>query len=272
MKAALHPLFHFVEAHWQQNLTQLAFKKELVKGWENRMVLQQIYGKQKAKNKLLFLFEQPHVLYPPKVSLEQSTSQTVAEWKAQLVNGKNLLDMTGGFGVDSYFFAQQMGQVTYIEQQTSLTNIVQHNFKELKTTNIQVINGNAITFLKETNQDFDWIYIDPARRDGLGNRKFHLADYAPNVLLIKELLFQKGKKILLKTSPMLDIQQAMLQLEKVSQVYIVAIKNDVKELLFELDSSLEMKISPTIQCVKFRGCYSFLYIKTTLYRGGICLA
>ena len=248
-KQTLQKVFDFIAANWQKEITQLAFKKELVEGIDNRFVLQQLYGKQKAKKKLPFLFNHLNILYPLKVSVEQSTSETVAAWKAQLVAGQKLLDITGGFGVDSYFFSQQMQQVTYCEQQTALTEIAQHNFQVLKADNIQVINKDAVAFLKNTDSHFDWIYLDPARRDDVGNRKIGLADYAPNVLTIKELLFQKGKKVLLKTSPMLDIQQAIQQLGKVVQVYVVAVKNEVKELLFEMESGIDSTTSPTIQCV-----------------------
>jgi len=260
---ALSQLFHFTENHWQEDITKLAFKKELVKGWQNQLVLQQLYGKQKAKNKLPFLFNQSNILYPPKVSLEQCTSQQVATWKAQLVNEKTLLDMTGGFGIDSYFFAQQVEQITYLEQQIPLNSIVQHNFKALGVANIRVVSGDAIDFLNQTSQQFDWIYLDPARRDGFGNRKFDLADYMPNVLLIKELLFQKGRKILLKTSPMLDIQQALSQLEKVVHVYVVALKNEVKELLFEMNTEVEKEPTPTLHCIN-------LSATTVAYKSQYC--
>ena len=83
-KAALK---QFVAQHLYDNLAQLALKKNLVKGLDNRFVLNQIYGAKKAKTKLPFLFNTPQVLYPAKVSVEQSTSQRVAEWKAQLVSG-----------------------------------------------------------------------------------------------------------------------------------------------------------------------------------------
>lgn len=256
-KKTLQVLFDFVQKNWQQDPTKLAFKKELVKGVDNRFVLQQLYGKHKAKTKLPFLFNQLNSLYPPKVSVEQSTSQAVAEWKTTLVNGDSLVDITGGFGVDSYYFSKTINQVTYLEQQSDLYQIVQHNFQELSASNIHTINDNAITFLKKTDQHFDWIYVDPARRDGVGNRKIGLADYVPNVLTHKELLFQKGNKILLKTSPMLDIRQAILQLDKVVKVYVVALKNEVKELLFEMDNQVaESNRFPIIQCINLASTVS----------------
>ena len=243
----------FVEQHLHANLAQLALKKNLVSGLENRFVLNQIYGAKKAKTKLPFLFNTPKVLYPAKVSVEQSTSQRVAEWKAQLISGASLLDMTGGFGVDSFFFSKQVAKVVYIEAQSDLFQVVQHNLQLLKATTIETLNTNSTDFLKNTKEHFDWIYLDPARRDSQGNRKIGLADYLPNILEIKTLLFQKGRKILLKTSPMLDIQQAVQQLGTVSKIWIIAVQNEVKELLFLLDATTDISTKrPLLECVNLK--------------------
>ena len=243
-------LNQFVAQNLQANVAQLALKKNLVKGLDNRFVLNQIYGAKKAKTKLPFLFNTPQVLYPAKVSVEQSTSQRVAEWKAQLVTGASLLDMTGGFGVDSFFFSKQVKKVTYIEEQSDLFQIVQHNFQLLQATNIESHHTNSTDFLNSTALHFDWIYLDPARRDRQGNRKIGLADYLPNILELKSLLFQKGGKILLKTSPMLDIQQAIEQLGIVEKIWIIGVNNEVKELLFLLQyTSKDSLKTPMLECI-----------------------
>ena len=240
----------FVVQHLHADITQLAFKKELVKGLENRFVLEQLYGKQKAKNKLPFLFEQTTILYPAKVSVEQSTSELVAVWKSNLIKGERMIDMTGGFGIDSYHFAKKLKELTYIEQQTPLFKIVQHNFQQLAVDNISCHNTNAVDFLFTTTQKFDWIYLDPARRDEAGNRKIGLAGYTPNMMEITDLLLDKSENILLKTSPMLDIQQAIQQLKSVSNIYVVGLQNEVKELLFVLSNQVTSAIK--IHCVNLK--------------------
>ena len=228
-------LQQFIQDNYQKNITQLAFKKHLVEGYENRFVLNQLYGKQKAKNKLPYLFNNNQVLYPAKVSVEQSSSEKTAIWKANLVSGQTLLDMTGGFGVDTYYFAQHIQQVTYLEKNTELFKIVEHNYKVLNASNIATINEDSLSFLENTSQQFDWIYLDPARRDDAGNRKIGLAGYFPNLLDIQPLLFEKTNKVLVKVSPMLDIQQAIQQLETVQKVIVLSVQNEVKELLFILN-------------------------------------
>ena len=256
----LVPLQEFIQQNYSKNLAQLAFKKTLVEGYDNRFVLNQLYGKQKAKNKFPFLFKNNKIGYPAKVSVEQSSSEKTALWKANLVNGATLLDMTGGFGVDTYHFSKIVQHVTYLEKNTELFDIVQHNFKALNAQNIKAINGNSLTFLKNTTQKFDWIYLDPARRDEVGNRKIGLAGYFPNLLDIQSLLFQKTTKVLVKVSPMLDIQQAIQQLGTVQKVIVLAVQNEVKELLLVLQQKETLERIPSnlnstfsnFQCVDLR--------------------
>lgn len=246
-------LQQFIQKNHHKNLAQLAFKKELVEGYDNRFVLNQLYGKQKAKNKLPSLFNNDQILYPVKVSVEQSSSEKTAIWKANLVSGDTLLDMTGGFGVDTYHFAQRIKQVTYLEKNRELFDIVAHNYAVLNADNITTINGNSLDFLENTQQKFDWIYLDPARRDNAGNRKIGLAGYFPNLLAIQSLLFQKTTNVLVKVSPMLDIQQAIQQLETVQKVIVLAVQNEVKELLLVLAKEGDtLKVSPSFECVNLR--------------------
>jgi len=246
-------LQQFINTNYNSNLAKLAFKKTLVEGYENRFVLNQLYGKKKAKNKLPFLFNNTQVLYPAKVSVEQSSSEKTALWKANLVSGNALLDMTGGFGVDTYHFSKTVQQVTYLEKNPELFEIVTHNFKVLNAKNITPINGDSLAFLKNTTQKFDWIYLDPARRDATGGRKIGLAGYFPNLLEIKDLLFKKTKKILLKVSPMLDIQQAIKQLGTVQKVIVLAVQNEVKELLLVLTSPSSSFVKGGIFIIKKDG-------------------
>lgn len=243
----------FIKTHINSSLTQLAFKKMLVEGYENRFVLNQLNGQQKAKNKLPYLFENKDILYPSKVSVEQSSSEKTAIWKANLVNGDTLLDMTGGFGVDSFHFSKRIKTVTYLEQNTELFSISKHNFKALNADNILPITGDSLTFLENTTTPFDWIYLDPARRDEAGGRKIGLAGYFPNLLEISDLLFSKTKNVLVKVSPMLDIQQAIQQLGTIQKVIVLAVQNEVKELLFILNKIKLQGLAPIVyQCVDLR--------------------
>lgn len=170
----------------------------------------------------------------PALSIEQSSSQITAEFKAALIPGDSLLDLTGGMAIDTYFFAKKFKQVTYIEQQGELTNIARHNLGELHVNNVEIINENAENFLQKSNQRYDLIYLDPARRDAQGGKVFFIQDCSPDVASILPELFKKTENILIKYAPMLDIKAALAALKTVYKVVVVAVDNDVKEVLYWL--------------------------------------
>ena len=204
----------------------------------------QIAGRKTAERKLPIWFDNQHIIYPPKLNLEQTSSQITAEYKASLVSGENLVDLTGGFGIDSYFFSKNAKNVVYNEFNTDLAEIVQHNFKALKIDNIEVNSGDGLAFLEATAVKFAWIYLDPARRDDHGGKVFRLADCTPNVVEILPLLFEKSDNILIKTSPLLDLKLGISELDFVAEIHVVALENEVKELLWILkkDSTSAVKI------------------------------
>jgi hypothetical protein len=149
-----------------------------------------------------------------------------------------MADLTGGLGIDAYFFAQKFEEVVVVEQQELLANAMKHNFARLGLSNVRVINQDAAEFLATTEEQFDLIYLDPARRGEGGQKLYRLEDCSPNILKIKPLLFQRAKKILLKTAPMLDIRQAVQSLENVSEVWALAYQGECREVLYQMESDL----------------------------------
>ena len=224
----------FIEEHLLANITKLLLKKSPFEGISPSELVTQIIGKNKCKNKLSKWFSTKGVYFPDKLSIEQSSSEQVAQYKSTLVQG-NLLDMTGGFGVDTYYFAQQCNSVIHCEMQENLSQIVTYNFKLFNQKNIQCVAQDAFDYLASSNKlKFDVIYLDPARRDTNQNKVFFLKDCIPNVPDNLDFLWQYTDFILLKTSPMLDIQQGIRELSNVTDIHIVALNNEVKELLFLL--------------------------------------
>jgi hypothetical protein len=167
------------------------------------------------------------VFFPASISLEQSSSESTANFKASLVSGR-LIDITGGMGVDTWAFAKTCDQVTYVEMQEDLASITKYNHQVLGVENIIHYAKNGLNVLNQV--DIDWIYVDPARRNAQGDKVILFKDCQPNVLDV--LAQHPTKKILIKTSPVLDISRAVLELGGVSQVYVVSTKQEVKELLF----------------------------------------
>ena len=202
------------------------------------LLVAQIEGRNKAKKKLPSWFENTEIIYPIKLSMEQCSSEISANYKASIVNGTKLIDLTGGFGVDSVAFAKKITQVIYIERNEELAEITKHNFKILKINNVEVLNTNSENFVQSYQGKLDWIYIDPARRKE-GSKVFRFTDCEPDVLSLQEDFFKIADKILIKTSPLLDIDQAIKELKYVSAVHVVAVENECKELLFVLEKGFE---------------------------------
>ena len=145
--------------------------------------------------------------------------------------------MTGGFGVDTYYFSKEFGSVHYIEQNEVLARQVMHNFQQLGGDNIIFHTQSAENFLHNYEHQLGVIYLDPARRDQQKNKVFRLEDCSPNVLGLLEAFWQKTYLIFLKLAPMLDIEQVIRQLGGVKEVLVVAVNNECKELLFLLDQT-----------------------------------
>ena len=215
---------------------------------ERRWLVHQIIARKKATKKLPSWVQNEDIIFPQSLSLEQSSSDITAQYKSNLVAGKTLIDATGGMGIDSYYFSLQVENVIYIEQNSELAEITKHNFEVLGQKNITVINQNCIEFLESYSQKVDWIYIDPARRSSEQQRVSKLSDCEPDVTQLLPLFFNKSNKVLIKASPFLDIQQAIRELKNIKTIHVVAVENDCKELLFELDTDVE---NNNIQVVTF---------------------
>ena len=227
----------FIAENLSSDSTKLEKKKSPFAEVNYTEIINQIVSKKKAKDKLPTWFLTKNIIYPEKISIEQTSSELTAKYKASLVSGKNLIDCTGGFGIDDYYFAQQFESVIHCEINPELSKIVQHNFKQLKAENITCISGDSTDILKQLNQRFDCIYIDPSRRNDAKGKVFLLADCLPNVVDLQEFYYQFSDTILIKTAPILDIQAGLNELKNVASIHIVAVENEVKELLWEIKKS-----------------------------------
>ena len=222
----------FIIKNVNSNIHSLILKGSAFEGVETKELIEQIEAKKKCELKLNTWFQIPNIYYPNKLNIEQTSSETTALIKSNLIGGHSLLDLTGGFGVDSYYFSKKFKTVTHCETNPKLAEIATHNFNVLKADNVTTQCVDGLEFLKSTTERFDWIYIDPSRRDTEKNKKFLIEDCRPNITMHQSLIFNNSKNALIKMSPMLDISSALQTLKYVSKVYIIAVKNEVKELLF----------------------------------------
>jgi hypothetical protein len=154
-----------------------------------------------------------------------------------LIEGQKIADLSGGLGVDTLFFSRRFEQVWHIEIDQNLHEIVKHNLKRLHADQVLCINEEAISFLESTRENFDWIYVDPSRRDEHRNKVFRLEDCSPDLVENFELILARCDNLLIKLAPFLDISDALKQLKNVEEVQVVAIDNEVKELLFIISNN-----------------------------------
>ncbi len=233
----------FINSNLFSDIQKLALKKNPFPDLDYKMLLNQIVSKGKSKEKLFTWFATDGIIYPEKISIEQTSSERTAQYKTQLVSGTTLIDLTGGFGIDDYYFSKKIEKVIHCEINADLSAITKHNFKQLGVTNIECISGDSFNFLKNATDKYDWIYIDPSRRSSVKGKVFLLADCLPNVPELLDFYFEKANHILIKTAPILDISSALKELKFVKTIHIVAVDNEVKELLFELEKNYTEKIS-----------------------------
>ena len=239
----------FIKKHLKDDVNRLALAK-FPEGIDREFVIRQIHARQVLSKKLPSWAENDELVFPKKLSLEQCSSELTAKYKAELLSTKLqeisrkefsedscsladkkriLIDLTGGMGVDTAFLSDNFDKTYYVEMQEELCEIAKHNFNILNK-NIEVINDNAEHFLTLCD-DVDCIYLDPARRDEYGRKMVSLHDCSPDVVELHDILLKKAKRVLVKVSPMLDIEMVKKELKDISEIHVVAVRNECKEIL-----------------------------------------
>lgn len=237
----------FVQDHLKEDPALLLFKYQGKVDFDLKTAVQQISARQKAAKKLPSWASDSRIIFPASISLEQSSSEETARFKAKALSGKIMIDLTGGFGVDSYFLSQNFERAIYCEQQEELADIAANNLETLAPGRFQIFQGDGLNFLEKSTVHFDLNYADPARR-GKGNQKlYRLQDCEPDVVSAWELMKSKSDRILIKASPMLDISQSLTELPDIQKVRVISVKNEVKELLLEWSKEKENSKSSRVE-------------------------
>jgi 16S rRNA G966 N2-methylase RsmD len=224
---------NFMRAHEDADVSALALKKPPAKDWPYPLILDQIKARQKARIKVPDWLETETIL-PASSLVEQASSEATARHKATLVSGETFIDLTTGMGIDSAAFAANFKNGFCIERDQTAAELLRYNFEKLGLSNLETINTTAEDFVK-TMPDVDLVYIDPQRRDERQKGKFMLESTSPDIRKLLPLLKNKTKKLMIKTSPMLDIAQSCAVLETIAAVHILEWRGDCKEVLYILD-------------------------------------
>ena len=221
----------FIRQHADEDVRQLALRGAKDPEIDLAFALDQIAGRQKARTKLPSWAALDGIVYPPHLSMEQCSSEQTARYKAKIAGeGAFFADLTAGFGVDVAFISQGFRQAVHIEQQQQLCEISSKNYRLLGLNHVQVVCGDGVAYLHQMSH-VDLLYIDPARRDEHGGRTYGLADCTPNVLEIIDEMLEKADRVMIKLSPMLDWRKAVSDVGHVTEVHIVSVDNECKELL-----------------------------------------
>ncbi len=260
---------NYVQEHREEDVRRLALSGGKPTGIDLSFALQQIAGWQTARRKLPSWAAVEGIIYPPHLNMEQCSSEETARYKAKIVS-RNLeisesrnkdisesrylviseshqvfVDLTGGFGIDFSFMSRPYKQRIYVERHRKLCEIARHNF-QLLGLEAEIVCGDAEEYLARMPHA-NVVFLDPARRDEHGSRTYGIEDCTPNVLELLSLLKEKADTIILKLSPMLDWRKAVNDLGGVSEVHIVSVDNECKELLLVIRHDLPT--APLMVCV-----------------------
>ena len=229
----------FIRENLNADVPTLALKKAPV-GTDVSLALRQIEARQLLRKKAPSWSENEDLLFPAHLSIEQCSSEAAAKYKASLLQGETFADLTGGLGIDTYYILQGFAQTDYVERQTELCDLARHNFEVLKA-DVKVWNETAEEYIRHCESK-DCIFIDPARRDEHGRKTVSIADCTPDVSALQDALLQKAEKVMVKLSPMLDINKALTELRHVKEVHVVAVANECKELDFVMERGYQGEV------------------------------
>ena len=246
-----NPTEQFIREHRTDDVRKLALASK-PKDVDIQYALTQISGWQVAKSKLPLWADADGIIYPRHLSLEQCTSQHIAQFKASVVEqyiGKDfkMADLTGGFGVDCFFISRSASGTCYNEMSGELCDIALNNYKVLQRSDIAVTCGSAEDFIAQQHDSFDLLYLDPARRGDAGRKLISIKDCQPDVTVLQDSLLSISRHVMIKLSPMLDVSKALTELHNVKCVFIIGLEGECKEITLLLQRGFNAE--PTITAV-----------------------
>lgn len=226
----------FIRAHRTEDVRTLALQARKYPQVDMAAAVVQIAGWQIAEKKVPLWAQTEGIRYPAHLSMEQCSSEITARYKASWLKGDTMADLTGGLGVDCSFLARNFQKVDYVERQEVLCELARHNFPLLGLPQVTVHEADGVAYLQQM-EPVDCLFLDPARRDSQGGKTVAIADCEPDVQKLEPLLVEKGRTVVVKLSPMLDIFSSLRELKYIRQIHVVAVNNECKELLVVLQKS-----------------------------------
>lgn len=265
----------YIHKHKNDDIHKLALKSHDY-SINLQFALQQIEGYQRIKDKVsLWANSEINIIFPPHLSIEQCSSEKTAAYKFDIiVKGENMLDLTGGLGVDFSCISKKFTTSTYLEKDPLLCKIAENNFKELKLSNYSIINDSAENFLAQTSQHFNLIYADPARRGDNGEKTFLPCDCKPDLTELEPILKKTTDYLIVKYAPLLDLNVAIKTFDNICDIHIISVNNECKELVCLINYTQKEKSVPLIHCINLSTnkteTFSFFYKQKSAHEQIYC--
>ena len=234
----------FINNNLSIDVFSLLLSKNIFDNVSNKEIVEQIESKLKAKDKISKWFNTKDLIYPTKLNLEQTSSELTAKYKSQLIKGNSMVDATCGFGIDAHYFSKSFKKVKCFDLNSRLIEIVKYNSILLGQNNVKYINDNGINYCKKTLKKYDLLYIDPSRRKQGNKKVFLLSECEPIINDDINYLLSNFENIIIKCSPLLDLKQTLNQINNITEIHIVGIKNEVKEIILKIkkDTNYRVKV------------------------------
>ncbi len=216
---------------------KIALQKSPVEGLEARDIAVQVAARKKAQQKLPFWSQTKGIVFPESLAMEQCSSESTAQYKQRLFEtGKSIVDLTGGFGIDSYWISEKADRLDYVERQSYLCDLATHNFEMLVRKQVNVINAELEDYLEQWQQSpTDYVFCDPARRNENQRKVFLLEDCSPDISVLAPIVLAQNATFIAKLSPMFDISMLVKIFgDSLAEIHVVAVKNECKELIVVL--------------------------------------
>lgn len=240
----------FIRDHASEDANRLLLGAKKYPQLDVPFLVDQILSRRQIREKLPSWYANEDLVFPAKIAAEQCSSERTALYKQRLVSSSDTLcDLTGGLGIDSYFFSRKVSQLTYIERFPVYCEAARHNFQVLGADNITVRNENSVDIVPDL-PEVDVFYLDPARRGEGNKRVFALSDCEPDLPRLLPLLLQKAPRVIAKLSPMADLQQTESLLPGTVAIHVLSVRNECKELLFDIRREAAVS-TPPVYCVDF---------------------
>ena len=245
--------YNFIEKYKDSDPNALRLKKFKESSFDIKFAILQIECRKKTAHKIPELNETNKFLYPALLSAEQCTSEIIAKFRSSLFrNCDNVLDLTAGLCIDSYYISKNAAHVTALEINPLTANIGMLNMKQLNA-NVDVINCKSEDYIMNNNIRYDAVFVDPARRGNNNSRIFAISDCSPNIIPLLHPLSKQAKYLIIKASPMIDITNTLNEINNISDIWVLGIRNECKELLFKVNfvSEQDFTSTPRIHTINF---------------------